>query len=106
MAARKLAFLPAYGRLLRLYNICKAAGQGCMAMARVQYAQFGDLPLQLIAEQALFIILVVHLLSTEHKVTNFIIVVTGQQPPRACSLVSCYSSLVSCHCSLVSRHCS
>jgi hypothetical protein len=56
----------------------KAAGQGSMAIARVQYAplsQFGDLPLRLIAQ-------------------------------RACSLVSCYCSLVSCHCSLVSCHCS
>jgi hypothetical protein len=63
-AARKLAILPAYGRLLRLYNFCKATGQGCMAMARVQYAQFGDLPQQLIAEHALFIKVI---LSNFHK---------------------------------------
>jgi hypothetical protein len=50
--------------ILRLYNFCKAAGQGCMAMVRVQYAQFGDLPLQLIAEHALFIKVI---LSNFHK---------------------------------------
>jgi hypothetical protein len=65
--SRKKACNPAglsYGRLLRLYNFCKAAGQGCMAMASVQYAQFGDLPLQLIAEHALFIKVI---LSNFHK---------------------------------------
>jgi hypothetical protein len=67
-------------------------------MARVQYVQFGDLPLQLIAERALFISMA--------KFARSLVTCHCSLVSCHCSLVSCHCSLVSCHCSLVSCHCS
>jgi hypothetical protein len=96
LAGKACNKLPAYGRK----KACNPAGprpvmmtviflQGCRA--RVQYVQFGDLPLQLIVERALFI-----------SISKF----ARSLVTCHCSLVSCHCSLVSCHCSLVSCHCS
>jgi hypothetical protein len=60
--------------------------------------QFGDLPLQLIAEHALFISMA--------KFARSLVTCHCSLVSCHCSLVSCHCSLVSCHCSLVSCHCS
>jgi hypothetical protein len=60
--------------------------------------QFGDLPLQLIAERALFISMA--------KFARSLVTCHCSLVSCHCSLVSCHCSLVSCQCSLVSCHCS
>jgi hypothetical protein len=103
LAGKACNKLPAYGRK----KACNPAGlrpviktviflQGCRA--RVQYVQFGDLPLQLIAERALFISMA--------KFARSLVTCHCSLVSCHCSLVSCHCSLVSCHCSLVSCHCS